>query len=95
MMNQFTDIRFTVNSDVTASIHDNGIVILDIRSGRLYTCNQTGAHIWHGIEQQLPPGAIAKEISEEYQIAHSTSHENVVSFLADLELKMLIRREAE
>lgn len=91
---QLNDCRFIVNPEASASIHDDGIVILHLGSGRLYTSNETGASIWRRVEQQLPVGAIAEEISAEYQIAHSTSREHVARFLTELEQHTLIQREA-
>ena len=43
-----------VNPEAAASIHDDGVVILDNRSGRLFTSNQTGARIWRCIERRSP-----------------------------------------
>ena len=39
------ELSFTVNSDATASIHDDGIVILHVRTGCLYTSNRIGSCI--------------------------------------------------
>ena len=93
MTNQLSDFGFTVNPETTASIHDDGIVILHTGSGRLYASDETGARIWRGVEQQLPLEAIAEEISGEFQITDSTAREYVVNFLAELERHALIQRE--
>src|SRR5215510_10135806 len=85
MTNQLSDFRFTVNPETTASIHDDGIVIFHTGNGRFYASNGTGARIWRGVEKQLPLGAIAREISDEFQIADSAAREQVVQFLAELE----------
>jgi len=95
MTNQFSDFRFMVNLEVTASIHDDGIVILHTGNGRFYASNGTGARIWRGVEKQLPLEAIAREISDEFQIADSAAREQVVQFLAELERHTLIQREVE
>src|SRR5215467_14491710 len=83
MTKQLSDFRFTVNPETTASVHDDGIVILHIGNGRLYASNGMGARIWSGVEKQLPLEAIAKEISDEFQIADSAAREQVVVFLAE------------
>lgn len=87
------NFTFTVNPDATASIHNDGIVILDVGSGCVYTGNMTGARIWRGVQRRLPLDAIAEEISNEYQIGQSTACEHVASFLAELERHSLIERE--
>ena len=94
MTNQFKDFRFTVSPQATASVHDDGIVILHLGNGGFYTCNGTGARIWRAIERKLSLEAIAEEISNAYQIAVTTARQNAVRFLAELELHALIQREA-
>lgn len=87
------ELRFTVNSDATASIHDDGIVILHVRTGRLYTSNRIGSCIWRSIERQVALDEIAKEISDAYQIARSIAKEHTVRFVSELERHGLIERE--
>jgi hypothetical protein len=87
--------RITVSSEAAASVHDDGIVILHTSRGRLFSSNQTGAQIWHCIEQQLPFEAIAEKISSEYQIARTIAREHTARFLAELERHSLIQRGAE
>ena len=93
MTNQITEISFTVNPDAVRSFHDDGVVILQSGTGRLFTSNETGARIWRGIEQQLPWETIATEISTVYPIARTTAREHTLSFLAALEQQGLIKRE--
>ena len=92
MTNQQTDLRFTVNPEATASIHDDGVVILHLGSGRFYTCNGTGARIWRAIQQRLSLEAIAQEISSAYEIALNTARQHTVRFVAELELHALIQQ---
>lgn len=93
MTHQQNDFSFTVNPQASASIHDDGVVILHLGSGRLYSSNQTGASIWRRVEQRLPLETITQEISNEYRIARSTSHEHVVHFLSTLEQHRLVQRK--
>ena len=93
MTNQITEINFTVNPDAVRSFHDDGVVILQAGTGRLFTSNETGARIWRGIEQQLSLETIAKEISSAHQIERATAREHTLNFLAALEQQALIRRE--
>jgi hypothetical protein len=90
-----TNYKMTVNSEATASIHENGVVILNTRSGRLFSSNRAGAVIWRCIERQLPVAAIADEISSEFEIARTTAFEHTAHFVAELERQNLIGRGAE
>lgn len=93
MMNQITEISFTVSAEAVGSFHDDGVVILHAGNGRLFKSNATGARIWRGLEKQVSLETIAREISSAYQIAWSTAREHTLSFLAALEQQALIKRE--
>ena len=88
-----SDFSFTVNPEAAASIHDEGILILQIGSGNMYTSNRAGARIWRGIERRLTLEAIVEEIRSTYQIDRTTAREHTVRFLAELERQTLVRRE--
>lgn len=88
-----SNFSFTVSPEATASVHDDGVVILHLGNGRFYTCNGTGARIWRAIEQRLSLEAIAEEISNAYEIALTTARQHTVRFLAELELHALIHQE--
>jgi hypothetical protein len=94
MTKQLSDFNFTVNPEAAVSIYDDGIVILHIGSGSLYTSNGTGARIWRAIERHAQLEGIAREISDTYEIALTTAREHTSRFLAELERHTLIRREA-
>jgi len=93
--NQVTNPELKISSDAAVSIHEDGIVILHTRKGRLFTSNRTGACIWCCIEQRLPFEAIAEKLTSEYQIAKATAREHAARFLAELERHSLIERGAE
>lgn len=84
MTNQAGKCSIRATSEVTVSIHDDGLVILDRRNGRLFTSNVTGAIVWRCIERQLPLDAIADAIGSEYQIARATALEHTTRFLTEL-----------
>lgn len=84
-----------LNPEATASIHEDGLVVLHVPSGRIFTSNHTGARVWQCLEQQLPLEAIAAKISHEYGIAGATAREDTERFLAELERNGLTERGAE
>jgi len=93
MTNQ-SNFSFTVSPEAAASFHDDGIVILHTRQGRLFSSNGTGARIWRGVEQQLSLETIAEKISGEYQIARTIAREHTLNFLTELEQHALIQKGA-
>jgi hypothetical protein len=88
-------MKVTVSPEAAASVHDDGIVILQTRRGRLFSSNRTGAQIWRCLEQHLPMESIAEKIGAEYQIAAAVAREHTVRFLAELERHCLIERGAQ
>jgi len=91
-----TDVgRYRVNPEAAASIHDDGLVILHVPSGRIFTSNRTGARVWQGLQRQLPLDAIAVEISDDYGIDPATARKDAVCFLAELERNGLTERGAD
>ena len=93
MANQISNISFILNPEAFTSFHDDGVAILHTGKGSLFIANRSGASIWRGIEQQLSLEAIAKGISDEYQVAPGTAREHTICFLTALERQTLIRRE--
>lgn len=92
---QAIDREIKISSDAAASIHEDGIVILHVGRGRLFSSNRTGAYIWRCIEQRVSFEAIAEKISGEYQIARTIAREHTARFLAELERHSLIHRRAQ
>jgi hypothetical protein len=87
--------RVKLNRGVVASVHDGGIVILHVPSGRIYISNQTGARVWLHLQHQLPLQAIVAEISREYGIDQPTALKDTARFLAELERNGLTERGPE
>lgn len=77
-------IRVRTSRDVRASIHPNGIVLLNISGGTVYTSNAVGARIWQGIEAQSTPEAIAARVSDEFDVPCDRALDDVARFIANL-----------
>jgi hypothetical protein len=95
MTNQTCSGKNRLSPGATASIHDRGLVVLHVPSGRIFTSNQTGVRVWQGLEHQLPLQEIAEQISRDYGIDRATAWEGVKRFLAELERNGLTERGAE
>ena len=81
-----------MSPEAATSIHEDGIVILDLSKGLLFGSNDVGARIWRGVQQRLSLDAIAEMISREYGVACAEVREHVAAFLSQLERHALVER---
>ena len=86
--------EFRISPEASASTHEDGIVILDSRRGRIFSSNAAGRCIWRSIEQRLPFEGVVETLSAEFQIASNRAREHAGLFLAELERHTLIERRA-
>jgi len=93
MKSQPDSLNFTPSPDVVSSVHENGIVLLQICSGQLFAANGTGARIWSGLKEQQSLEMIVSDIGNDYQIDWTTARGHVERFLIELERQKLIQRE--
>jgi hypothetical protein len=84
-----------IASEVRASAHLDGLVLLHIPSGRVFLCNRTGARIWKGLSNGLNSDAIAEQISRDYGVPRYLVEQHTASFLTDLEQHGFVTRLAE
>ena len=82
-------------SEVRASIHNDGLALLDMATGKVFLCNETGSLIWQGIVAGLSPEAICEEISREFGVAADLVRRQTSLFLSELERRGLLVRRME
>ena len=82
-------------SEVRASVHEDGLALLHIPTGRFFLCNRTGSRIWQGLAKGLSTDAICEEISRECGVARDLVEQHTSSFLAELERRGLVTRRLE
>jgi hypothetical protein len=81
-----------VAPDVRVSVHQDGLALLHIPSGRVFVCNRTAARIWDGVVKGLSADTISDEISRECGVERDLVHQHTSSFLAELERRGLVTR---
>jgi len=87
-----SDIK--INPQAVASVHEDGVVILDNGKGRLYSSGPAGAYIWRCIERHLSLEAIAEGLHTDFQVGLTTAREHAVRFMEQLQGNGLIERRA-
>jgi hypothetical protein len=77
-------------SGVIASSHDDGLVLMHLAHGRLFTANRCGARIWRALEARHSPQAIATALSRDYAIPLDVAARHTERFIADLAAHVLL-----
>ena len=83
-------VAWAVAPDVRASVHDDGVAILHIPTGRVFLCNRTASRIWQGVVDGLSSEDTCDEMSREWGVARDLIHQHASSFLTELERRRLV-----
>ena len=81
----------TLAPNVIASGHDQGVILLDRASGRLFAANRTGARIWEGLERRLTLESIAQSLSVAHHISLDAARAHTTTFIATLAHHQLLK----
>lgn len=84
--------QINIPSDVLSRELDGEAVLLDLRSGRYFGLNGTGARVWALLKDGLERKQIADAITEEFEVDLTTARADVDVFIAALTERGLIRR---
>ena len=83
-----------VSPETRASVHEEGLTILHIPSGRVFVCNRSAARIWLGASKGLSVDRLAEEMSGEYSVAPEIVQRDTRLLVSQMELHGLIIRSA-
>jgi hypothetical protein len=73
-----------ISQRVKTSAHADGLVLLAIDSGELFTCNRTGGRIWRDLADRRPPATIASDLTREYGLPAERVRTSVADFVGEL-----------
>lgn len=77
---------------VRVSESQQGLTLLHIRSGRVFSCNGTGLRIWRDLTSGMSVEAIAAGLSGSYSLPPGRAHADTAAFLSALEEQGLVMR---
>jgi hypothetical protein len=80
---------------VRASISADGLVVLDIDGGQVFSANTVGARIWRLLADGTPVVEIARQIAVEYDVSLERAVGDTTAFVAALAARGLITMETE
>jgi len=73
-----------LSREARACIENDGIVLMHLARGLLFSANRIGARIWQGLDKGHSIGGIAAAISQEYGIRVDISEQDCIEFCQDL-----------
>src|SRR5580658_3070989 len=75
---------FHVAPNVKASVHSDGVVLIHLDKGTVFSANRVGAMIWNGAAEGRSLNQVAASISAEFHLPPQTVQEDATEFLAQL-----------
>lgn len=79
---------------VSTVIDDDESVLLSLETQEYYSLNETGSRIWELLCSGHDPEAIARAITEEWEITREEALSHVQSFLQELSEKGLVTEKS-
>lgn len=73
-----------VAAHVRANATADGVIVLDIASGRVFSANAIGAHIWRRLADGWTEMDVAREIARESGADEAVVRQDVAAFVAQL-----------
>ena len=78
-----------IASDVSTSLHEGGMVVLQERAGHIFTCNSIGAEIWQLLASGLSPEHL-QSLAQSHGRPLDEFKEEAFRFIGQLEKNGLI-----
>ena len=83
-------MRYTISPDAAAAAVDDGTVVLNMRTRRYYSLNETGAVIWQMLETDGATQAVIAQLVARYDVDEATATDTVMRLLDELTAEALI-----
>lgn len=83
-----------VSPQVKASIHPDGVLLIDLAKGTVFSANRAGALIWRAAEERWSADRLASKMSGEFDIPKETAQRDAAEFLDRLKTEGLLIADA-
>jgi hypothetical protein len=87
-------LRFRIAPDVKASLHPDGVILMHIGRGTVFSANLVGARIWSGAAERWSMGKLAASLSGEFHIPPEIAQRDATEFLEQLQSEGLLVPDA-
>ena len=74
---------------------EDGTVILNMRTNRYYSLNETGALVWSMLEQEQPRESIVARLVQTFDVSKADAEQAVAALFKELSVEQLIEIAAK
>jgi|GEM_PF-6488292 len=82
--------RLQLCSDVVINDIEDGLLVVNLETGKTWRLNRVGAVVCHGIERGSDPDSIASEVATKYAVDLATVKRDVSALIAELRKEGLV-----
>ena len=82
-----------LSPSIRSTFTDDGLVLLDMSSGKIFNSNSVGSQIWIKLQDGAAVDAIVDGLSESFSVPRDVLRSDVVAFLDQLVAKGLITEQ--
>jgi coenzyme PQQ synthesis protein D (PqqD) len=82
--------RYAVSPDAACAPVEDGAVVLNMRTKRYYSLNETGAMIWRLLEDEMAVEDVVARVVERYDVDEVEARRAVAVLLDELAVEALI-----
>ena len=82
--------RYAVSPDAACAPVEDGAVVLNMRTKRYYSLNETGAMIWRLLEHEVAVEDVVARVVERYDVDEVEARRSVAVLLDELAVEALI-----
>ncbi len=76
--------------DIATTDTDDGLILLDERTGRYWQLNLTGAHVLHALLEGAHPEQIAQDLATRHRIDTHQAHHDITTLTDHLRAAKLV-----
>lgn len=83
-------IRYVISPDAACAAVEDGAVVLNMRTKRYYSLNETGAAIWRLLEEDAVVEDVVRQLIDRYAVGEREAGDSVDALLGALADESLI-----
>jgi coenzyme PQQ synthesis protein D (PqqD) len=86
---------YALSKHIRSTRDQDGIIILDIREGKVIRLNATASLIFQRLQSRMDLAAIADELTTQFRVSRDTTIHDVTEFIEGMKNEGLIQEEFE